>query len=141
MNPGQSRVVPDAARAVAASVLVLLLGGCFGPDLDAGADSLVAQEAQISPERLAAKADIRRRAEAAEKQPYPDPFQAGRSARLATRAEPRTVRDVASIQAELAAIALLQQTATTPEEIAELDARAAALRDAAVAEQAGRARR
>jgi hypothetical protein len=120
-----------------AAGMAIPLGGCFGPDLSA--DPLVGGEA-ASPERVAAVAEIRQRAEAVEEQPYPKPFQADRTARLAARAEPRRMADVDEIEAELAAIAQLQQTASTPEERAELQARADELRRKADEDQSGRIR-
>lgn len=125
--------------ALAAACLTVPLGGCFGPDL--ASQPLVASEPGApppSPERVAAVAEIRARGDAADDLPYPDAFQAEQTARLAARPEPRPASDVADIEAELAAIAQLQQTATTPEEIAELQARADALRRKSAADQAGR---
>lgn len=126
MNPGRRRPVPGLTPVVAA-VLVLGLGGCFGPDLTPGADALAGGEA-ASPERAAAVAEMRQRGAAADAQPYPDVFQAEQTARLAARPEPRPASDAAAIEAELAAIAQLQKAASTPEDLAELQARAEELR-------------
>ncbi len=119
--------------------LLLALGGCFGPDLSPGAEALAGGE--VSAERAQAKAEIRRLAEATDALPFPEAFESGRAARLSARGEPRPAPDAQALQAELAAIAVLQQTARTPEELAELQARAAALQQLSLESQAGRARR
>jgi hypothetical protein len=141
MNPGRSRLVPSFAVALAFGGLAVPLGGCFGPDL--ASQPLVASEpgaAPPTPERVAAVAEIRAKGDAADNLPYPDAFQAEQTARLAVRPEPRPASDVAGIEAELAAIALLQENASTAEERAELQARADALRRKAAEDQAGRVR-
>jgi hypothetical protein len=141
MNPQGSCRVPELARAAVAGGLLLGLAACLGPDLDAPVDPIVAGGGTpASPERVAAVAEMRQRGNAAEELPYPDAFQADQTRRLAARAEPPTATDFAAIQAELEAIALLQQSATTPEEIAELQMRATALRRT-LDEQAGKVQR
>ena len=131
MKPDDSRRVPARAGAIAA--LLLALGGCLGPpDLDA--DPLVVTEAgaplrpAVPPERAAAVAEMRAKARAGEEAAYPDAFRSDRLRRLATREEPRPVAEVEAIQRELAALAREQQSASTPEELALLEARAAELR-------------
>ena len=142
MNPGRSRPVPRLAAALLLACLAPLLAGCFGPDLDPAAPMIAKPGAPPpSPERVAAVAEIRQRSSAADDLPYPDAYQAQQSARLAARVEPRPASDAAEIEAELAAIAQLQQTASTPEERAELQMRADALRLRAAEDQAGRIRR
>ena len=134
MNHGRSRPVPTAG-ALPVAGLALLLGGCLGaPDLNTTADPLVvtasgtvSYAAEQSPDRAAAVAEMRLRAEASEDMPYPDVFQRAQNARLATREEPISVSDVAAVQAELADIARRQQAAVSPAEIAYLKARAAEL--------------
>ena len=141
MNTGRGQLVPRGARGYCVLPLMLALGGCFGPDVSPQAEALVGTTPEVSPERAQAKAEIRRLAEATDDMPFPDAFESGRAARLSARGEPRPAPDAQALQAELAAIAVLQQTATTPEEIAELQARAAALQQLSLEGQAGRARR
>ncbi len=144
MNHGPSRPVP-AAGALLAAGSALLLSGCLGaPDLDSTADPLVVTEsgrvsyaAEQSPDRAAAVAEMRLRAEAGGDMPYPDVFQSAQNAGLATREEPNSVFNVAAIQAELADIARRQQAAVSPAEIAYLKARAAELQRLAAQAQAG----
>ena len=149
MNPGRSRLVPRLTHCAGAAGLTLVLGGCIGaPDLNSSADPLVVTEtgttsfaAAQSPERAAAVADMRVRAESAEAMPFPDPFQSARTAELATREEPRSVAAVEAIEAELAAIARQRQASVSPQEVAALEARARQLRRLAAQSQAGTMRR
>ncbi|HEX9903942.1 MAG TPA: hypothetical protein VGA77_03150 [Propylenella sp.] len=132
--------------AVAAG-LACLLAGCLGiPDVETGGDPMVitaggptAVPAGVSPERMAAVADIRARAAAADAMPYPGAFQSDQTARLAARPEPRTVPDVQAIEAELALIAERRAAGAGPAEMAELEARAAELRRLAAAARAAAA--
>jgi hypothetical protein len=119
MNIRRSRPVP--LFAICALGLAVALGSCRGPDLSPGAAPLVAGQPPVSPERAAAIAEMRRRGEASDTLPYPGAFQAEQTKRLAARQEPRRRPDAAAIEAELAALAVLRQAATTPEELAELD--------------------
>ena len=73
--------------------------------------------------------------------PYPDVFQTVRNTQLAARAEPISVAEVHSIELELAAIARQKQMATSPAEIAALQARAEELRRLAAQAAAARAQR
>ena len=139
MNFRRSRAVPHLAI-TSALCLALTLGACRGPDLSPGTGSLVAGQAPVSPERVAAVAEMRRRGDAADALPYPGAFQAEQTKRLAARQEPRRGPDAAAIQAELAALAVLRQAATTPEEIAELRLREAELRQS-IHDQAGKVQR
>lgn len=117
-------------------MLLLLAGGCLGPpELDAAADPLVVTEAgapdtagEMSPERAAAITEMRAKAAAAETTGYPDVFQSAQTGRLARREEPRPVSGADAIELELAALARQRGRATTPGEIATLEARAAELR-------------
>ena len=124
------------------------LGGCLGaPDLSSSPDPLVVTvegtpaAPAASPERRAALADMRSKAEAAETASYPDVFQSDQTLRLASRPEPRSVAAAESIEAELAAIARRRSAAADPGEIAELEARAAELRRLAARRQGASLRR
>ena len=127
--------------------LGLLVGGCVGPrggaapDVSlAGADPALTQaEAELT--RAAIVADIRARAEAAGGRPYSAADDAARTAALAARPEPRSVQEVAAIQAELLLIAELRAGALDPQEIAALEARERELRRLFAAAQAGEVRR
>lgn len=132
MNPGRSLLVP-AMRASIASGLLLIAGSCLGPpDLETGSDPLVVTETQasasVSPERAAAVAEMRNKAEAAESVAYPPAFQAERTRRFAAREEPRAVREAEAIEGELSALAAGRANASSPGEIAAMEARAAELR-------------
>lgn len=143
MNHGPSRPVP-AAGALLAAGSALLLGACLGaPDLDSTADPLVVTEsgtvsydAEQSPDRAAAVAEMRRQAEAGEDMPFPDVFQTSQNTRLATREEPVAVLEAAAIEAELADIARRRQAAVSAAEITYLKARAAELQLLAAQAQA-----
>lgn len=131
MNIRRRLPVPDLATRSAAVCLVLTLGGCLGPDLSPGTGSVAAGRdgsAPASPERVAAVAEMRRLGDASDALPYPDAFQAAQTKRLAARQEPRKRQDASAIEAELAALAVLREAASTPEEIAELRLREAELR-------------
>jgi hypothetical protein len=138
MNPVSRRLVPGCKLALP---LALALVGCMAaPDLDSSSDPLVVTEAGAvsyppaqSPERAAAVAEMRARAEAGDMLPYPDAFQAAQAARLVGRPEPRSVPEAEAIEAELAAIARRQAEAISPAEIAALKARAEELRRLAAA--------
>ncbi len=143
MNPGRSRLVPMKWGPIFIGA-ILLLGGCLGPpDLDAGSDPLVVTEAsrglpvEQSPTRAAVVSEMRAKAEAGDAMPAPDVFQSAQTARLAARPEPKPIGDVASVEAELAAIAERERTAVTPGELAALKARADELRRIAAAVRAG----
>jgi hypothetical protein len=148
MNLRRSRPVP-AGKTMLAVPLLLPLAGCLGvPDLEASRDPLVVTVegesragAAASPERLAAVAEMRAKGEAAEAAGFPDVFQSARTARLASREEPRSVADTEAIEAELADLARRRSRATSPGEIAELEARAEALRRLAARGQAQSLRR
>ena len=141
MNPPSRRLVPGWRLPRLALSLVLGLAGCMGtPDVNSGTDPLVVTEAGVvsyppaqSPARAAAVAEMRARAEAGDLLPYPDAFQTAQAARLAARPEPYGVPEAEAIEAELAAIARRQATATSPAEIAALKARAEELRRLAAA--------
>ena len=91
-----------------------------------------------SPERAAAVAEMRAQAEAGEPCPIRTCSRRAQTPRLAARAEPRSVADVAAIEAELAAIARRRQAAVSPAG----DRRAeGARRGAAAARRAGAGRR
>jgi hypothetical protein len=139
MNIRLSRPVPRLAITTAV-FLTVALAACRGPDLSPGAAPLVAGQAPVSPERVAAIAEMRRLGEASDALPYPGAFQAEQTKRLAARQEPRPGPDATAIQAELAALAVLRQAATTPEEIAELRVREAELRQS-IHDQAGKVQR
>jgi hypothetical protein len=102
------------------------------PDTATDGEPVVAS-AGVSPERAAAIAEMRVEAEAGDSMAFPDPFQAAQTRRLALRGEPRSVKDVLAIQAELSLIAARRSAATNPQEIARLDARARDLRRLALA--------
>ena len=149
MKPGRCRQVPASAALLLACAAALLVSGCIGaPDLEASGDPVVVTETGVvsyappqSPERRAAVAEMRAQAVAGETMPYPDVFQTVRNTQLATRAEPISVADVRSIELELAAIARRRQAATSPAEIAALQARAEELRRLAAQAAAVRAQR
>jgi hypothetical protein len=143
MNRIRNGRVPIVATALS-TALAPLITGCIGPDLNATAEPLVVTEGGTvsyvkpqSPERAAVVTDIRLQAEAGEHMPYPDVFQSEQRARLAARAEPRSVAEAEAIQLELAAIARRRQAAVSRRELAELDRRAAILRRLAAEAQAG----
>jgi hypothetical protein len=99
-----------------------------------GTEALPAESAApVSPERAAAIAEMRAEAEAGDRMPFPDPYQAVQSRRLALRGEPRSYAEVQAIQAELTLIAARRAATTDPGEIARLDARAKELRRLALA--------
>ncbi len=143
MNPATRRLVP----LLAAGGMVLVLAGCMGqPNLDSSADTRVVTAADapspdVTPERAAVVAEMRGRAEMVEATAYPDAFRGGRTRELAARPEPRSVSDVAAIQAELAAIARQKQGQVSPQELALLEARARELRRLAAQSQPGTIRR
>jgi hypothetical protein len=93
----------------------------------------VGSAASANPERAVAIAEMRAEAEAGDRMPFPDPYQAAQSRRLALRGEPRSYADVQAIQAELTLIAARRAAATDPHEVARLDARAKELRRLALA--------
>lgn len=142
----RQRLVPLIGATVG---LGLLVGGCVGPrggaapDVSlAGADPALTQaEAEAELTRAAIVADIRARAEAAGGRPYSAADDAARTAALAARPEPRSVQEVAAIQAELLLIAELRAGALDPQEIAALEAREQELRRLFAAAQAGEVRR
>ena len=135
MKSGERPLVPARLLTVAGPLLALALGGCLAvPDVDSD-DPLVVTESGVqpdpadqSPERRAALAEIRAKARQGDALPYPDPFQAAQTARLVARPEPLPVRSIEAIEAELAEVRRLQQSAVTPAEIAALRAREAELR-------------
>lgn len=97
------------------------------------ASPAVDSTAAANPERAAAVAEMRAEAEAGDHMPFPDPYQAAQSKRLALRGEPRSYAEVQAIQAELTLIAARRAAATDPGEVARLDARARELRRLALA--------
>jgi len=121
---------------LAAVIATGLATGCVGPpDLDAANDPLVVTETappgtrvDSRPDRAAAVAEMRAKAEAGETMPFPDAFQAAQTARLAARPEPKPINDVAAIEAELAGLAERQRAAIDAGEIAGLKTREAELR-------------
>ena len=139
MNTIASRRVPPATTLVVGALLAVAvgaLGGCIGgrgintvsgPGMDPAVVAN-APTAPQSPARIEAVADMRARAEADDKAPFPDVFQSARLAELASRGEPRPVGEVKSVQAELSEIARRRQAATDPAELAALKAREAKLR-------------
>ena len=88
-----------------------------------------------SPERAAAIADMRARAEAGDKMPFPDVYQSEQTSRLALRGEPRSVADAQAIEAQLTMIAEQRAATTDPRELAALDKRAKELRRLALASE------
>jgi hypothetical protein len=86
-----------------------------------------------SPERAAAVAEMRAQAAAGDQMAYPDAFQTEQTARLVVRDEPRSLRGVQEIEAELAQIADRRARSNDPAEIAALDQRARQLRRLALA--------
>jgi hypothetical protein len=142
MKSGEGRLVPASLSMVAGLLLAFPLGGCMAvPDVDSD-DPLVVTEAGVqpdpdqSPERRAAVAEMRAKARQGDALPYPDAFQAARTAQLAARPEPLPVRSIAAIEAELAEVVRRQQGAVTPAELAALRAREAQLRLLAAQTQA-----
>ena len=131
MKPGPSLRVPVAKGLIAALFLPLASACLQTPD--ATSDPLVVTESSpwaepdISPERAAAIAEMRAKAQAADAA-YPDVFQSGQVTRLAAREEPRPVAEAEAIELELAALAQRRQRGGSPGELAALDARAAELR-------------
>jgi hypothetical protein len=118
-------------RVLAAVAAAALLSACTNlPALDA--DTVIARaDAEAgppSPERAAALAEIRARAEAGAEMPFPDVFRADTTAALAARGEPLTMAEVQAIRAELAFIAERRAATTDAMELAALDARAQELR-------------
>jgi hypothetical protein len=115
-----------APRLLVAAALLVLLGACrSGPGVTApAAPAAVA----TSLERASAVAEIRARAAAGDEMPYPDPFQAAQTSRLAARDEPLTAGEVEAIEAELALIARRRTGTASAGEIAALEARARELR-------------
>jgi hypothetical protein len=143
MNLQRSLRGPGPAELVAIT-LALLLAGCFGPPKTGiASDSLVVTEveqglaldAADSPERAAARTEIRRQAAAAEALPDPNGDQAGSMSHLAARPEPRSVAEVRAIEAELALVAERRASATDAAEIAALEERAEELRRLGAAAQ------
>lgn len=119
--------------------LAAALAGCVGiPGMNPEATSAVAPA--TSPERAAAVAEMRARAEAGDSMPFPDVFQSAQVTRLALREEPRSVPDVQAIEAELTIIAERRAASRDATEIAALDARARELRRLALAAGKGELR-
>lgn len=124
---------------LAISALAVAAAGCTSiPGLDPEATSQVAPAK--SPERAAAVAEMRARAEAGDSMPFPDVFQSAQVTRLAQREEPRSVPDVQAIEAELTIIAERRAASRDATEIAALDARARELRRLALAAGKGELR-
>ena len=116
-------------------VLAAMLAGCSSMSILRPPAEPVAV-ASTNPERAAAVADMRARAEAGEAMPFPDAYQSEQTTRLALRGEPRSVADVQAIEAELTVVAERRAATTAPQEIAALDKRAKELRRLALASQA-----
>ena len=109
--------------------ILLAIAACQGiPGVDPMRQPMASAAPAQSPERAAAVAEMRAMAEAGDQMPFPDAFQAEQRARLALRAEPRSVTEVQAIEAELSVIAERRAVATNPREIAALEARAKELR-------------
>ena len=148
MNKGRSRLVP-APHLVLIAATASLAAGCLGPpDLDGSADPLVVTEATVPgasigppPQRAAAIAEMRAKAEAGETMPFPDVYQAAQTTRLAARPEPKPLDEVATLQSELAAVAERLRTADNSALIPALKRREAELRRLLAAAQAGVRRR
>lgn len=141
----RQRLVSLAGAALA---LASMLGGCVGTGaggafrgpLAATGDAAAAPDPEAKA-RAAAVAEMRAAAEAASEQPYPSVYQVERNRTLAARPEPRSVEEVAAIEAELALLAEQRSVTADPAEIAALDARAQELRRLFAAAQAGEVRR
>lgn len=120
-----------------------LLCGCVsGPALQSPGDAVIVTEAGLAEmpseaqsARAAAVAEMRMQAEAAGGMRFPPAYQTEQSRRLATRQEPKSMAEVAAIEAELAAIAA-RRGAADPAEVAALEARARELRRLVAAKQA-----
>jgi hypothetical protein len=116
--------------ALLATCATVPLSGCLRmPDIDQPSAAVGA----TSPERAAAIAEMRAQAAAGDEMPYPDAFQTAQRVRLAVREEPRSLRNVQEIEAELALIAQRRAHSNDPNEIAALDQRARQLRKLALA--------
>ena len=138
MKSPSGRPVP--AKVSLAIATGLLLSGCVGaPDLEAR-DPLVVTEtgsatpAANAPGRELATAEMRAAAEAGDSQPFPDVFQSAQTNALAARGEPRSVGEIAAIEAELLQIARRRASASDAAEVAALEARAQELRRLAAAQ-------
>jgi len=132
---------PVPARVSLAVAASLLVTGCVGaPDLGTPDPLVVTDSSSAAPaanaptERELATAEMRTAAEAGDSQPFPDVFQSAQTNALATRGEPRSVGEIAAIEAELLQIARRRASASDAAEVAALEARAQELRRLAAAQ-------
>jgi len=139
MKPRHAGPVPALISAALAAGL--LLCGCVGaPNLTSPDPMIVTEATTPGPAaatptaREIATAEMRAAAEAAESQPYPDVFQSAQTNALAARSEPRSVGEIAAIEAELLQIARRRASASDAAEVAALEARAHELRRLAAAQ-------
>src|SRR4051812_11286627 len=114
MNLRAGGAAPCRRGTAAISCLMLAVCGCSSMRGLETVGPAAGSSAPMSPERAVAIAEMRAEAEAGDRMPFPDPYQAAQSRRLALRGEPRSYAEVQSIQAELTLIAARRAAATDP---------------------------